>query len=68
MPCLLKEYAKIWPAFKNWNNDTYIIEKAGDEIVYSERSPLESTEFAYFKKSFRKEYLRYSEFIAKMQN
>jgi len=58
----------VWPAYKNWNNVSYIIEKAGDEIVYSERSPLKSREFAYFKKAFRKEYLKYSDFIAKMND
>lgn len=39
---------------------------AGNEVVYSERAPLNSNEFAYFKKTFKKEYLRYKDFITKM--
>jgi len=39
---------------------------AGDEVVNSERAPLSSNEFAYFKKTFKKEYLRYKDFIRKM--
>jgi hypothetical protein len=65
---LLKNYAKTWPAFEKWNNHSYIIEKAGDEVVYTERSPINDKEFAYFKKKFRKEYLKYSSFIEKMQD
>ncbi len=41
---------------------------AGDEVVYTERSPINDKEFAYFKKKFRKEYLKYSSFIDKMQS
>lgn len=36
-PCLFKNYAKIWPAYHKWKNETYLIESAGDEIIYAER-------------------------------
>lgn len=36
-PCLFKGYGKSQKAYQLWNNDTYLIEQAGDEIIYAER-------------------------------
>jgi hypothetical protein len=34
---LFKGYAKTWPAYEKWQNDTYMKEAAGDEIIYAEK-------------------------------
>ncbi len=62
----MPDYAKTWPAYEKWKDPLYLEKEAGDEVVYSERAPLNSNEFAYFKKTFKKEYLRYKDFITKM--
>jgi hypothetical protein len=36
-PCLFKRYAEIWPAYHKWQNETYLKEVAGDEVIYPER-------------------------------
>lgn len=36
-PCLFKGYAKTWPAYDKWSNDTYMKEMAGKEVIYPER-------------------------------
>ena len=36
-PCLFKDYGKLWPAYGKWQNETYLKESAGDEIIYAER-------------------------------
>ena len=36
-PCLFKNYAKIWPAYGKWNNETYLKERAGQDVIYAEK-------------------------------
>ena len=36
-PCLFKDYGKQWPAYGKWQNETYLKEMAGDEVIYAER-------------------------------
>ena len=36
-PCLFKEYGRTQKAYHLWQNETYMIEQAGDEIIYAER-------------------------------
>lgn len=36
-PCLFKEYGKLQKAYHLWQNETYLVEKAGDEVIYAER-------------------------------
>lgn len=35
-PCLFKGYAKTWPAWGKWQNESYLKEMAGDEVIYAE--------------------------------
>lgn len=63
-PCYLPGYATKWPAFSKWQNSSYLVEKAGDQVIYSERAPLTTNNFAYYLKKFKKIYLTYREFVA----
>jgi len=36
-PCLFKGYGRLQKAFHLWQNETYLVEQAGDEIIYAER-------------------------------
>lgn len=36
-PCLFPNYARHQKAFERWNNETYIREVAGDEIIWAEK-------------------------------
>ena len=60
-PCLFKGYAKLQKAYELWNNETYLIEQAGDEIIYAERQ--RDNRFAYFTDGAKRVYLRYSDFL-----
>ena len=64
-PCLFKGYAKLQKAYELWNNETYLIEQAGDEIIYAERQL--DNRFAYFTDGAKRVYLRYSDFLEKFK-
>lgn len=36
-PCLFKGYGQLQKAYHLWKNETYLVEQAGDEIIYAER-------------------------------
>mmetsp|Transcript_18128 Transcript_18128/g.25136 ORF Transcript_18128/g.25136 Transcript_18128/m.25136 type:complete len:245 (-) Transcript_18128:62-796(-) len=60
-PCLFKGYGKSQKAYQLWNNDTYLIEQAGDEIIYAERQT--DNRFAYFTDGAKRVYLTFKEFL-----
>jgi hypothetical protein len=36
-PCLFRDYGKLWPAYDKWENETYLKETSGSEVIYAER-------------------------------
>ena len=64
-PCLFKEYGRTWEAYGKWNNETYLKEAAGDEIIYAERQS--DNRFAYFTEGARRVYMTYGEFLDKFK-
>eukprot|EP00347_Sterkiella_histriomuscorum_P019921 403339797 len=62
-PCLFKGYAKIWPAYEKWQNESYLKEVAGEEVIYAERQ--KDNRFAYFTQGARRVYMTYREFLDK---
>ena len=64
-PCLFKGYAKHQKAFDLWQNETYLIEQAGDEIIYAERQ--KDNRFAYFTENAKRVYMRYEDFLQKFR-
>ena len=64
-PCLFKGYAKEQKAYHLWQNETYLIEQAGDEIIYAERQ--QDNRFAYFTEGARRVYLPFHEFLEKFK-
>jgi hypothetical protein len=64
-PCLFKDYAKLWPAYGKWQNETYLKEMAGEEVIYAERQ--HDNRFAYFTEGARRVYMTYGEFLEKFK-
>ena len=64
-PCLFKDYGKQWPAYGKWQNETYLKEMAGDEVIYAERQ--NDNRFAYFTEGARRVYMTYGEFLEKFK-
>ena len=64
-PCLFKEYGKLQKAYHLWQNETYLVEQAGDEIIYAERQT--DNRFAYFTEGARRVYLPFREFLEKFK-
>ena len=64
-PCLFKGYGRSQRAYDLWQNETYLIEKAGDEIIYAERQ--EDNRFAYFTDGAKRVYLTFREFLTKFR-
>ena len=64
-PCLFKGYARTWPAYNLWQNETYLLESAGDEVIYAERQ--KDNRFAYFTEGARRVYMTYREFLDKFK-
>jgi hypothetical protein len=64
-PCLFKDYAKLWPAYGKWQNESYLKEMAGDEVIYAEKQ--KDNRFAYFTKGARRVYLTFGEFLEKFK-
>ena len=62
-PCLFKGYAKIWPAYEKWKNESYLKEQAGNEVIYAERQ--KDNRFAYFTSGAKRVYMTYSDFLEK---
>lgn len=60
-PCLFKDYAKTQRAFEKWKNESYLIETAGDEVIWAERQ--KDNRFAYFTDGAKRVYLPYREFL-----
>jgi hypothetical protein len=50
VPVLLEGMAREWPAFTKWQNETYLREMTGEEIIHCEKAPRHKNEFAYFDK------------------
>ena len=64
-PCLFKDYGKLQKAYHLWQNETYLLEQAGDEIIYAERQM--DNRFAYFTDGARRVYLPFHEFLEKFR-
>jgi len=64
-PCLFKGYGKKQRAYELWQNETYLIEQAGDEIIYAERQ--KDNRFAYFTEGAKRVYMPYKEFLQKFK-
>jgi len=64
-PCLFKEYGKLQKAYHLWQNETYLIEQSGDEIIYAERQ--KDNRFAYFTDGARRVYMTFREFLSKFK-
>lgn len=62
-PCLFKDYAKIWPAYGRWSNESYLKETAGEELIYAERQ--KDNRFAYFTEGAKRVFMTYADFIDK---
>ena len=64
-PCIFRGYGKIQKAYHLWQNETYLIEQAGDEIIYAERQT--DNRFAYFTAGAKRVYLTFREFLQKFR-
>mmetsp|Transcript_17312 Transcript_17312/g.16517 ORF Transcript_17312/g.16517 Transcript_17312/m.16517 type:complete len:113 (+) Transcript_17312:385-723(+) len=64
-PCLFKGYGKTWPAYGKWQNETYLRETSGNEVIYPERQ--KDNRFAYFTEGAKRVYMTYGEFLDKFQ-
>jgi hypothetical protein len=64
-PCLFKEYAKLWPAFGKWQNESYLVETSGNEIIYAEKQ--RNNRFAYFTEDARRIYMTFGDFLEKFK-
>jgi len=64
-PCLFKEYGRSQKAYHLWQNETYLVEQAGDEIIYAERQT--DNRFAYFTEGAKRVYLTFKEFLQKFR-
>lgn len=64
-PCLFKGYAKLQKAYDLWHNETYLVETAGDEIIYAERQL--DNRFAYFTEGAKRVYMPYKEFLTEFK-
>lgn len=64
-PCLFRGYGKLQKAYNLWTNETYLLEQAGDEIIYAERQT--DNRFAYFTEGARRVYMPFREFLEKFR-
>ena len=64
-PCIFRGYGKTQKAYHLWQNETYMIEQAGDEIIYAERQT--DNRFAYFTEGAKRVYLPFREFLEKFR-
>jgi len=64
-PCLFPNYGKFQRAYHLWQNETYLLEQAGDEIIYAERQ--NDNRFAYFTEGAKRVYLPFREFLEKFR-
>lgn len=60
-PCLFPNYAKIQTAFTKWKNESYLIDTAGDEIIFAEKQ--RDNRFAYFTEGAKRVYMPYRDFL-----
>ena len=60
-PCLFPEYARAQKAYHKWQNETYLKETAGDEVIFAEKQ--KDNRFAYFTEGAKRVYMPYSEFL-----
>jgi len=63
VPVLIEGMAREWPAYELWKNETYLREKAGEEMVACEQTPRHKKEFAYFNKDFGKARMKFNKFL-----
>lgn len=61
-PCIFRGYGTLQKAYHLWQNETYLVEQAGDEIIYAERQT--DNRFAYFTEGAKRVYLTFREFLA----
>jgi hypothetical protein len=64
-PCLFKEYGRLNAAYNNWQNETYLREKASDHIIYAERQT--NNRFAYYTEGAKRVYMTFGDFLDKFQ-
>lgn len=62
-PCLFKEYGRLNAAYNNWQNETYLREKASDHIIYAERQT--NNRFAYYTEGAKRVYMSFGDFLDK---
>ena len=55
----------MWPAYGKWQNESYLKEMSGDEIIYAERQ--KDNRFAYFTEGARRVYMTFGEFLDKFK-
>eukprot|EP00355_Strombidium_rassoulzadegani_P000133 CAMPEP_0168608272 /NCGR_PEP_ID=MMETSP0449_2-20121227/534_1 /TAXON_ID=1082188 /ORGANISM="Strombidium rassoulzadegani, Strain ras09" /LENGTH=201 /DNA_ID=CAMNT_0008648237 /DNA_START=315 /DNA_END=916 /DNA_ORIENTATION=+ len=54
---------ELWPAFRKWQDDDYLRERVGDEMVMVEEISRDSNEFSYITRDYQRAEMLYSEFI-----
>ena len=64
-PFVLKGETKKWKAYKNWQNNTYLLSKIGNLTIEVEKKPKNNKEFDYFKKDYNLEKMKYKIFLEK---
>ncbi len=64
----IKDLAREWVGFKRWQNDEYLNEIAGDEIIEVDEIDRTLDGFEYFHKIYRRFKLTYREFMQRMND
>lgn len=64
-PCIFRGYGTLQRAYHLWQNETYMVEQAGDEIIYAERQT--DNRFAYFTEGAKRVYLPFRDFLEKFR-
>lgn len=60
-PCLFKNYGRQQIAFQKWQNESYLHEAAGEEIIFAEKQT--NNRFAYFTEGAKRVYMTYGDFL-----
>lgn len=60
---MIKGMAREWPAYDKWQQDSYLIQEAGDDLITAEGVDRKFNEFAYFQKKYGREEMSYGRFM-----
>ena len=63
IPVIIKNLTRKWPAYEKFRNDSFLLEKIGDLIIKSEKKPRHDKNFAYFINQFKRQKIKYREFL-----